>query len=369
MLFFGAFIQRFKDNGEGLMEIFAVHGTKIPKNAIFIPGNRLFVGIILSYKYRIMKAITLAGFGGVEVLQYTELPVPVIGAIEVLVQVRAISINPVDVKTRAGKGVSGRIKDESPIILGWDISGVVSAVGPGVTAFKPGDEVFGMVNFPGHGKAYAEYVAVPASQLALKPEGSSHEEAAATTLAALTAWQGLVTHAVINRGDRVLIHAAAGGVGHYAVQLAKHLGAYVIGTSSAANRDFVLGLGADEHIDYKARPLEEATGEIDFVLDTIGGDNIDHSLAVMKKGGAIISIPAGLREAVVEKAKEKGINGSFFMVQSSGEDMAKIAELLRSGVLRSHVSQVFSFDEMGNAHLQIESGRTKGKVVVVFGKR
>jgi len=312
-----------------------------------------------------MKAIALAGFGGIEVLQYTEIPVPVPGAGAVLVAVKAISINPVDVKTRAGKGVAGRLKEESVIILGWDISGVVVAVGVGVSAFKVGDEVFGMVNFPGHGRAYAEYVAAPADQLAIKPAHTSHEEAAAATLAALTAWQGLVKHAVIKQGDRVLIHAAAGGVGHYAVQLAKHLGAYVIGTSSAANKDLVLSLGADEHIDYAAQPLDKATGDIDFVLDTIGGDNIDRSLVVMKKGGSIISIPSGLREAVVDKAREKGINGSFFMVQSSGEDMAKIAELLQSGVLRSHVSQVFPFGEMGAAHVQVESGRTRGKVVVM----
>ncbi|MCX2450128.1 NADP-dependent oxidoreductase [Pedobacter sp. PLR] len=311
-----------------------------------------------------MKAIILKDFGSADQLQIQELPKPVIKEQEVLVQVKAISINPVDIKTREGKGVSGKIKEESPMILGWDISGVVQESND--EAFKVGDEVFGMVNFPGHGKGYAEYVAVPANQLALKPAQISHTDAAAATLAALTAWQVLVDHAKIKAGDRVLIHAAAGGVGHYAVQIAKQLGAYVIGTSSAAKKDFVMSLGADEHIDYSAGPLEQFTSDIDFVLDAIGGDNIDRSLKVIKKGGTIISIPSGLREEVTEKAKAMGINGYFTMVQSDGQNMQKIAGLLESGALKSHVSQTFNFDQMASAHRSLETGRTQGKIVVVL---
>jgi NADPH:quinone reductase-like Zn-dependent oxidoreductase len=165
-------------------------------------------------------------------------------------------------------------------------------------------------------------------------------------------------------GDRVLIHAAAGGVGNYAVQIAKHIGAYVIGTSSAAKRDFVLSLGADEHIDYTSQAFEDATGNIDFVLDAIGGENIDNSLKVMKKGGTIISIPSGQNDAVAEKAKAQGMIGYPIMVQSDGEEMKKIAALLESGAVKSHVSQVFDFDQMKAAHLSLETGKTQGKIVI-----
>ena len=309
-----------------------------------------------------MKAIIVTQPGGVENLIHTQIDTPVIGDNEVLVQVKAISINPVDVKTRAGKGMHGRLKTFSPLILGWDISGVVTA--SNAPQFKAGDEVFGMVNFPGHGKAYAEYVAAPAAHLALKPANISHEEAAAATLAPLTVWQTLVEFGQVEAGQRVLIHAAAGGVGHYAVQIAKHLGAYVICTSSAANKDFVLSLGADEHIDYRSQQFEKVVSDIDFVLDAIGGDNIDRSLEVIKPGGTLVSIPSGLSEQVTEKAKAKGIRGVFILVQSNGEDMQHLADLLAQGKLRSHVSQTFAFAEMDKAHLQVESGRTVGKVVV-----
>lgn len=249
--------------------------------------------------------------------------------------------------------------------MGWDISGIVTDIGKNVTDFKIGEAVFGMVNFPGHGKAYAEYVAGPASQLAIKPNTISHEEAAAATLAALTAWQALVTNAKIQKGDKVLIHAASGGVGHFAVQIAKYLGAYVIGTSSGKNKDFVLSLGADDHIDYQSQTFEESTSNLDFVLDTIGGDYIDRSLEVINKGGTIISIPSGLNEAVTEKAKEKGVNGYFILVQSNGEDMKQLAKLLESGAIKAHVSESFPFEQLAKAHKAVESGRTVGKVVVV----
>lgn len=309
-----------------------------------------------------MKAIILNGPGPVENLIIDDIIIPEIAGQEVLVQVRSISINPVDVKTRAGKGVYGRLKEISPVIIGWDISGIVTASRSEL--FKAGDEVFGMVNFPGHGKAYAEYVAVPAGQLALKPANITHEDAAAATLAALTAFQAFHHHSQLKAGQKVLIHAAAGGVGHYAVQLAKLAGAYVIGTSSAENKDFVLGLGADEHIDYKAVKFEDVLNDMDFVLDTVGGDNIDRSINVLKKGGILISIPTGIPESAAEKAKVRGVNAFFALVQSSGEDMQQLAGLLEKGKLRSHVSRVFSFEEMGKAHLQVETGRTKGKVVV-----
>ncbi|MCD9018618.1 NADP-dependent oxidoreductase [Parachryseolinea silvisoli] len=311
-----------------------------------------------------MKAIILKAPGGIDQLQYTELPQPAVGENDVLIQVKAISLNPVDVKTRAGKGVYGRLKELTPIVIGWDIAGIVAAAGASVTTFRPGDAVFGMVNFPGHGQGYAEYVAAPAHHLAHKPANISFEEAAAATLAPLTAWQAMANHPQVGPGKRVLIHAAAGGVGHFAVQLAKHRGAHVIGTSSAANKDFVLGLGADEHIDYRAQPFEQVAGSVDFVLDTLGGDTIDRSLTIINRSGAIISIVSGLSEAVVQKSKDKGVDGSFMLVQSNGADLEAIAALLAKGSLKAHVSQVFSFSEMGAAHLHVETGRTVGKIVV-----
>lgn len=313
-----------------------------------------------------MKAIIIAEPGDVNELIFTEIDQPIPAAQEVLIKVKAISINPVDVKTRAGKGVYGRIKTENPVVIGWDIAGVVESVGTGVTQFNIGDEVFGMVNFPGHGKAYAEYVVAPESQLTIKPKNISFEAAAASTLVALTAWQALVKNAKVKAGQHVLIHAAAGGVGHFAVQLAKYLGAHVTGASSAKNKDFVLSLGADAHIDYHNYDWEIHPEEFDFVLDTIGGENIDNSILVTKKGGSIISIPTGLNEAVTEKAKAKDVNGYFILVQSDGEDMKKIASLLENDIVKPFVSQTFPFAEMKQAHLQQETGRTVGKIVVTI---
>ncbi|MPS66788.1 NADP-dependent oxidoreductase [Chryseobacterium sp.] len=311
-----------------------------------------------------MKAIVLKEAGSVDNLEYVELAKPTIKEGEVLIKVKAISINPVDVKSRAGKGVYGRIKTENPLILGWDISGIIEETKS--SDFKVGDEVFGMVNFPGHGKAYAEYVAAPANQLALKPKNISFEDAAASTLVALTAYQALVHNAKIQEGQNVLVHAASGGVGHIAVQIAKHLGAKVTGTSSAKNKDFVLSLGADSHIDYHGFDWKSAGRTFDFVLDTIGGDNIDHSLEVTREGGSIISIPTGLNEQVTSKAESKGVKGYFILVQSSGEDMKHIASLLESGAVKPHVSKVFPFEQMREAHLEQETGRTVGKIVVTL---
>jgi NADPH:quinone reductase-like Zn-dependent oxidoreductase len=307
-----------------------------------------------------MKTIVLAQPGGIEELKTVDIEKPVIAAGEVLVQVKALSINPVDVKSRAGKGVYGSISSANPVILGWDIAGVV--VESNNAAFKHGDEVFGMVNFPGHGKAYAEYVAVPASQLAIKPANISFEEAAAATLAALTAYQALVTNANITPGQRVLVHAAAGGVGHFAVQIAEHLGAHVTGTSSAANRDFVLGLGADDHIDYKNHSWQQNTNSFDFVLDGLGADSLALSVNVTKPGGTIISI-LGLNDANKEKASAKGVNAKAIMVQSSGDDMKVLAGWLEKGIIKAHIAATFPFAKMGEAHLHVETGRTVGKVV------
>jgi NADPH:quinone reductase-like Zn-dependent oxidoreductase len=250
------------------------------------------------------------------------------------------------------------------VILGWDVSGTVTATGSGVHTFKTGDEVFGMVNFPGHGKAYAEYVAAPATQLALKPPNVSHAEAAAATLAALTAWQVLVQQANIQRNQHVLIHAAAGGVGHFAVQIAKHFGATVTGTASAANRDFLQSLGIDHFIDYTNSDFTDVAKEMDIVLDPIGGETTVKSLQVVKKGGTLVSIVGGAKENVQHIATGKGITAKNYLVHSSGEDMRQLAALLEQGILRPVISQLYSFLHIADAHKQIETGRTRGKIVV-----
>jgi NADPH:quinone reductase-like Zn-dependent oxidoreductase len=309
-----------------------------------------------------MRAYVLSEPGGIENLQIQEIEKPFLNEGEVLVRVKAISINPVDVKTRAGKGIYGRIKTETPLIVGWDISGIVEMSKS--TAFTRGDEVFGMINFPGHGKAYAEYIAAPAAHLAIKPANISHEEAAAATLAALTAYQALLLKANVQPGQQVLIHAAAGGVGHFAVQIAKHRGAIVTGTSSAANKEFVMDLGADVHIDYRDHNWQQNESSFDFTLDAVGGENIQTSLNVTRPGGMLISIPTSIEEAMAEQAKAKHINASFMLVSSNGEDMKAVADYLEKGIVKAHVSVTFPFENLGAAHAQVETGRTVGKVVV-----
>jgi NADPH:quinone reductase-like Zn-dependent oxidoreductase len=313
-----------------------------------------------------MKAIFLKTPGTTENFIYKEIPQPSIDADEVLVEVKSISINPIDIKTRKGLGVYiyANLDPDKEYILGWDISGIV--VQSNSALFTAGDEVFGMVNFPGLGSAYAEFAAAPAAHLTQKPAAISHAEAAAATLAALTAWQNLVNRAHIKSGDRVLIHAAAGGVGHFAVQIAKYFGAYVIGTSSAANKDFVLSIGADEHIDYKTQVLTESVKNVDFVLECLDNQSILNSLQVIKPGGSLISILTKITDETKEKADTMSIETAYTNVTSNGSDMKSIAELLNSGAIKSHISKEFTFDQIAEAHHQIESGRTVGKIVITL---
>lgn len=310
-----------------------------------------------------MKAIILENAGGRENLKLTEIEKPTIKQGEVLVEVKSISINPIDVKTRSGKGAFQKLKDENPLILGWDISGIV--VETNSSKFKVNDEVFGMINFPGHGKAYAQFVTASENHIAVKPKNINFEAAAATSLAALTALQA-IEKAELKEGQNVLIHAASGGVGHFAIQIAKYLGASVTGTSSAKNKEFVLSLGADQHIDYKNYDWENSEEKFDFILDTIGGENIDHSVKVLKKGGIIISIPSGLNDDIEEKAASVKGKGFKMMVQSNGNDMQKLAELLEKGFLKPHIYKTYHFNEMSDAHEELEKGRTVGKIVVNF---
>jgi len=314
-----------------------------------------------------MKAYLLNEAGGVENLVLSDIEKPNIKVNEVLVETKAISINPVDVKVRLADEVLTMIMgtEGRPVILGWDIAGTVVAVGEEVSEFEIGNRVFGMVNFPGQGKGYAEYVASPAGHLAIMPEKSTFEEAAATTLAALTALQVLKPR--VNKGDRILIHAGSGGVGHFAIQIAKALGAHVISTSSEKNRDFIMSLGADEHIDYREQKFDEVLSDIDFVLDGMGGEVLENSLKVVKDGGTIVSLPTHqFPEALQAMADRRNVGLEFVLVQSSGEDMNTLKGMLEADELKAHVSKIFSFEKMAEAHTQIESGRTVGKTVVTL---
>ncbi|NIJ52997.1 NADP-dependent oxidoreductase [Dyadobacter arcticus] len=319
-----------------------------------------------------MKAITLNQTGGVENFIFSEVETPAIKPNEVLIEVKAIGINPVDAFVRNNQqaltdylSLNG---DEKNVILGWDISGTIVNTGNEVTTFKTGDDVFGMVNFPGQGKAYAEYVAAPVGQLALKPANISFEEAAAATLAALTAWQSLVTYAKVKKGDRVLIHAAGGGVGHYAVQIAKHFGAYVIGTSSAPKKDFIIELGVDEFIDHTSEKFEEKVKNADIVLDPIfGEEHLLRSLEAVKTGGSVITLLTFFTdEKVKASVKEKDLYTHRLEVISNGEDMRQIAGMLADGSIKSFVTLTFPFSDLPKAHTKIETGKTTGKIVVAL---
>lgn len=318
-----------------------------------------------------MKAMILKENGPADNLKLSDMEKATAGAGDVLVRTKAISINPVDAGVRRDKATLQRMlkpkEGEDTFILGWDISGVVDEAGSEVKDFKKGDEVFGMVNFPGDGRAYAEYVAAPANQLAVKAKNISFEDAAAATLAALTAWQGLVRHARIKKGDKVLVHAAGGGVGHYAVQIAKSFGAYVIGTGSTSKKDFVTKLGADEFIDYTSEKFEDKVKDADIVFDSISDpDHLLRSIGIVRKGGRVVSIKANFGDQHLNEAKAKEIQTFRMMVQSNGEDMKEIAKLMEEGKLRSHVSAKFRFEDLPEAHRQIETGKTTGKIVVVL---
>ncbi|CAL9647914.1 NADP-dependent oxidoreductase [Streptomyces sp. enrichment culture] len=308
-----------------------------------------------------MRAISQDVLGGPEVLKTVEIERPVPRPNEVLVRVRAAGVNPTDWKHRATGGFLG----EPPFVLGWDVSGVVEAVGIGVAAFVPGDEVFGMLPYPfGHG-SHAEYVIAPVRALARKPAGIDHVQAGALPLVSLTAWQALTEHADVQPGQRVLIHAAAGGVGHVAVQIAKERGAYVIGTASAGKHDFLRELGADETVDYRETDFTEAVKDVDVVLDTIGGDTSLRSLRVLRPGGIVVSIlPVGSAE-FHEEAERLGVRALRMLVDADRAGMEAIGRLAEAGTLRATIAGTFPLASAAEAHAQGDTGRTTGKLVLV----
>ena len=306
---------------------------------------------------RVIRQLTL---GGPEVLELTEAPRPEPAPTEVLVRVGAAGVNPVDWKTRARGGALG----EPPFTVGWDLAGVVEAVGRGVTRFVPGDRVFGMPRFPRAAAAYAEYATSPSRQLARTPGGIDDIEAAALPLAGLTAWQALVETADVQPDDRVLILAAAGGVGHLAVQIAKARGAYVLGTARAAKHPFLAGLGADETIDYTSESIEERVRDADVVLDLVGGETGLRALPALRDGGLFIAVPSSsglepLLEAAGDRVRVTGI-----LVEPDRAGMEALAGLVEADKLRAHVTRTFPLEEAAAAHEASESGRTQGKLVL-----
>ncbi|POX47135.1 NADPH:quinone reductase [Streptomyces sp. Ru71] len=309
-----------------------------------------------------MRAVSQDVLGGPEVLKVIELPRPAPRPNQVLVRVRAAGVNPTDWKHRALGAFLGR----PPFVLGWDVSGVVEAVGIGVARFRPGDEVFGMLPYPyGHG-SHAEYVTGPARAFALKPAGIDHVQAGALPLVSLTAWQALVETAGLRPGQRVLIHAAAGGVGHVAVQIAKELGAYVIGTASAGKHDFLRSIGVDEPLDYRERDVTEAVKDVDVVLDTLGGETSVRSLRVLRPGGIVVSIlPVG-SDDFHQEAERLGVRAVRMLVDASHSGMRKIAELAEAGKLRAEIAATFPLAEAAEAHRLGDTGRTTGKLVLVM---
>ncbi|MEU9036462.1 NADP-dependent oxidoreductase [Streptomyces sp. NPDC048352] len=306
-----------------------------------------------------MRAVAQDGFGGPEVLEVVEVERPEPGPAEVLVRVHAAGVNPTDSWHRATGGLAGK-----PIRLGWDVSGVVEAVGIGVTTLAPGDEVFGMPRHPVPAGAYAEYVTSPARHLVRKPAALSHVQAAALPLAALTAWQGLVDTAGLRPGQRVLVHAAAGGVGHLAVQIAKARGAYVIGTARAANHAFLRGLGADEVVDYTAVDFETAVEPVDVVLDAIGGEYGARSLRALRPGGIVVSLASPAEARLAVEAGPLGLRAAFMAVEADHAGMREIAALAEAGLLRPEIDTVLPLELAGKAHELSDGGRTRGKIVL-----
>ncbi|MFI9329466.1 NADP-dependent oxidoreductase [Kitasatospora sp. NPDC052868] len=311
-----------------------------------------------------MKAITQHTYGGSDVLRQTEIERPVPGPSEVLVRVHAAGMNPTDWKHRQFAGFLGRL----PLVLGWDVSGVVEAVGPGVTIHRAGDEVFGMLPYPHGVGSFAEYVVAPARALVRKPAGIDHVQAGAIPLAALTAWQVLVDAADVRPGQRVLIHAAAGGVGHLAVQIAKARGAHVIGTASAPKHALLRELGADELIDYRSEDFT-AIDPVDLVFDTLGGETAIRSLETLKPGGELVTIALGSLPAdLAARAEALGVRAYPLLVEADQAGMQAVADLVADGRLRVVVEAAFPLAEAAKGHDLGDTGRVTGKVVLTVAE-
>ncbi|MCY4486748.1 MAG: NADP-dependent oxidoreductase [Deltaproteobacteria bacterium] len=311
-----------------------------------------------------MKAVRIHEFGGLDSLRVEAAPRPEPGAGEVLVRIHAAGINPVDWKTCAGEGVASRLDDPFPFIPGWDVSGVVEALGADIADFRVGDAVCGMVRWPWRGGGYAEYVAAPSAELVAKPDTMDDAQAAGLPLAALTAWQALFDIADVQAGQKVLIHAAAGGVGHIAIQLAMWKGAHVVGTASARNEAFLRELGVDDVIDYNATRFEEAVSGVDVVLDGVGGEVQERSWPVIRRGGVLASIRGRPR---AEEAAARGVRAQHVSVHADAAQLLAIAALAAEGRLQVHVDAAFALDEVRKAHEVSKTGHARGKLVLRTG--
>ena len=309
----------------------------------------------------VMKAVRAHEYGGPGVLQYEEAPQPQPAADEILVRVVAAGVNPVDAKVRAGLFKQPGAK--LPLIPGYDISGVVEKKGAKVTKFEVGNEVYAYLSL-GRAGAYAEYAIAKENEAAHMPKTLIHEEAAAVPLAALTAWQALLETAKLRDGQTVLIHGGSGGVGSFAVQIAKARGAKVSATASEANQQFLKELGADVTIDYRAQKFEEVAKNVDVVLDTVAGETLKRSYGVVKKGGFIVSILDQPEKAELNK---RGIRGTAILVRPSGDQLAEIAQLIDAKKVKPIVSQTFPLAGATKAHVAIETGHTRGKIVLKVG--
>lgn len=303
-----------------------------------------------------MKAVRIHSFGGPQALQIEELPRPQPREDEILVQVKAASVNPVDYKIRSGQYAKA---EQLPMVLGRDVSGTVARCGTQVRDWEAGDDVFALLP-PGRG-AYAEYVTIKASQSAVKPMRLDHEHAAAVPLAALTAWQGLFDHGKLKSGQRVLVHGAAGGVGHFAVQLATVAGAEVFATATDSDVAFLRRLGAVRVIDYRAERFENVVGDVDLVLDLIGGETQARSWQVLKPGGTLVST---LDQPSEETARKHNARGVGFLTHMNAEELSQIARLIDDGKVHPWVDAHYRLDEIAMAQEHLEHEHVRGKTVI-----
>jgi NADPH:quinone reductase-like Zn-dependent oxidoreductase len=306
-----------------------------------------------------MKAVSIYSYGGPSVLVYEDAPRPHPGPGEVLVRIHATGINPIDWKVREGL-LKDMLHHTFPLILGWDFSGVVESLGAGLTRLKLGDEVFSHADVARDG-AYAEFIVVRESEVVLKPKSIDHIHAAGLPLAALTSWQTLFVAGGLAAGQRVLIHAAAGGVGHVAVQLAKWKGAHVIGTAAERNHDFLRELGVDQVVDYDTEKFEEVVQPVDVVLDTMGGDVQARSWKVLKPGGILVSIA---QPPSAEIAKAAGVRQAFIFTQPDGSQLAEIAKLVEAEKLKVIVETILALSDATRGQELSQRGHTRGKIVL-----
>lgn len=313
-----------------------------------------------------MRRVVFDQFGEVDVLRLdTAGSNPQPGVDEVCVRVSGAGLNPIDWKTRRGLGFAAKqIEDQLPWTPGYDVAGEVVSVGEQVTTLAPGDRVMGMVGFPVRGGGYADYVLAKSDELAIVPEELDLVSAGALPLAALTAWQALFEVADLAPGQKILIHAGAGGVGHFAVQFARVRGAHVIATASSDNRDFLAELGVHEVIDYHTTDFTEECYGLDVVLDLVGGDTGKRSLHTLSEHGVLVTIPTASADDIITAAEGLGLRAHGMVVRSDVFHLDEIAELIEDGDVRVHVDRVFPISEVAEAHRLLEAGHVRGKLVL-----